>query len=80
MANNKEKILMCPGCFCKEKDLVMSYDEQDDIYYCRKCCYEGTEEQIRSFYKEFVERKYPDMATKYDGNVEDNYGLWKKKN
>ncbi len=79
MAENRKKVLMCPACFCREKDLSLNYDEEEGVYYCRKCCYEGSEAEIKDFYEAFTSRKYPWKAAPYDGNSENNFGLLPKK-
>lgn len=67
MSENKKviKTLLCPACFAREIDLPMSYDEEDDEYYCKKCCYAGKEESVHRFYESFTQEKYKEMAKPY---------------
>ena len=56
-----KKVYVCPAHFCREVDFELSYDPDEDNYYCNKCCYEGTAEEIEQFYREFTSRKYKNM-------------------
>ena len=56
------KKYICPACFAREIDVVMlAYDEEDEEYYCRKCCYAGKRENVEGFFRVFREEKYKDM-------------------
>lgn len=67
MSENKKvvKTLVCPACFAREIDFMLAYDEEDEEYYCQKCCYAGKEEDIQRFYKHFTQEKYKEMAKQY---------------
>lgn len=60
MADNRKTVkhLCCPMCFIKETDTALRYDERDEEYYCPKCCYEGTEEEITNFLAIYSRTKY----------------------
>lgn len=36
----------CPSCFIRDIDIDMFYDEQKKEYYCLRCNYHGTEEDV----------------------------------
>ncbi|GLX71519.1 hypothetical protein [Paenibacillus glycanilyticus] len=52
------KLLLCPSCFAREIDYLLAYDEEEDEYYCQRCCYAGKEENVLEFYKVFRNEKY----------------------
>ena len=60
MAYNREKIVVCrcPECFALELDQRLLYDEKDDEYYCVRCCYTGTADEIEEYFTFYKERKY----------------------
>jgi hypothetical protein len=37
----------CPSCFAREIDMDMFFDEKTKEYYCLRCCYHGTEEEVK---------------------------------
>lgn len=37
----------CPSCFMRDLDLDMFYDSDKKEYYCLRCCYSGTEEDVK---------------------------------
>lgn len=37
----------CPSCFMRDLDLDMFYDSEKKEYYCLRCCYTGTEEDVK---------------------------------
>jgi hypothetical protein len=67
MSKNKKPVglKLCPACFAKEIDFFLNYDEEDEEYYCRKCCYSGKEEDLERFYKVFTKEKYKEMKVPY---------------
>lgn len=36
----------CPACFMREIDIDMFFDEEKKEYYCLRCCYTGSEEDV----------------------------------
>lgn len=36
----------CPACFMREIDMDMFFDEEKNEYYCLRCSYHGTEEEV----------------------------------
>lgn len=67
MAYDRSKITVCrcPECFQKEIDIGLEYDEKEDIYYCLKCCFEGTPDYIEEVFNNFKQAKYRDMCKTY---------------
>lgn len=59
------KRYVCPGCFAREIDYPLNHDPDDGEYYCRRCCWAGTEERVLKAYADFTDMKYPDRATPY---------------
>lgn len=44
------KILRCPYCLYKENDVVLHKCADEDKYYCIKCSFKGTYEEIKENY------------------------------
>lgn len=36
----------CPSCFMRDLDIDMFFDEAKKEYYCLRCCYIGSEEDV----------------------------------
>ena len=36
----------CPSCFMRDIDIDMFYDEDRKEYYCLRCCFHGSEEEV----------------------------------
>ena len=36
----------CPACFMRDIDIDMFYDEERKEYYCLRCCFRGSEEDV----------------------------------
>ena len=36
----------CPSCFLRDLDIDMFYDKEKKEYYCLRCCFTGTEEEV----------------------------------
>lgn len=36
----------CPSCFMRDLDIDMFYDKDKKEYYCLRCCYTGSEEDV----------------------------------
>ena len=37
----------CPACFIRELDIDMFYDKEKEEYYCLRCPFTGTEEEVK---------------------------------
>lgn len=58
----------CPSCFLRDLDIDMFYDKDRKIYYCIRCQFTGTEEDILQW-NEVVRMRYKamhDRITKFD--------------
>ena len=60
MAYDREKIAVCrcPECFALELDQRLEYDDKAQEYYCVRCCYTGTADEIEEYFTFYKERKY----------------------
>ncbi|MEE0421029.1 MAG: hypothetical protein UDG86_13375 [Lachnospiraceae bacterium] len=58
MSENQKKNLIyrCPVCFARENDVIL-HKKKDDTYYCVKCSFTGTENDIRKMYED-MKKKY----------------------
>lgn len=55
----------CPACFMRDLDIDMFYDTDRKQYYCIRCCYTGTEEDVRQ--KNRMARfRYRAMGKRFD--------------
>ena len=36
----------CPSCFMRDIDIDMFFDETKQEYYCLRCCFSGSEEDV----------------------------------
>ena len=36
----------CPSCFMRDIDIDMFYDSEKKEYYCLRCCFHGTEQEV----------------------------------
>lgn len=36
----------CPSCFMRDIDVDMFYDEDKKQYYCLRCCFRGSENDV----------------------------------
>lgn len=36
----------CPACFMRDLDIDMFYDKEKKEYYCLRCAFTGTEEEV----------------------------------
>ena len=36
----------CPACFMRDIDIDMFYDAEKKEYYCLRCCYTGSEQDV----------------------------------
>jgi len=49
------KVMRCPVCFARENDVNLLLDGEE--YYCIKCSYHGTAEEVAERYAE-LRKKY----------------------
>ncbi|NLC74394.1 MAG: hypothetical protein GX685_04045 [Clostridiales bacterium] len=54
----------CPSCFMRDLDIDMFYDADKKEYYCIRCEYTGTEEDVLKF-NEIVRIRYTAMSKRY---------------
>ena len=54
----------CPSCFIRDIDVDMFYDEDKKEYYCLRCQYVGTEEDVLEK-NELIRLRYKDMMTRF---------------
>ena len=59
LENPTGRIIRCPQCFAKDIDVFLHYDEDEEEFYCYKCCFTGTLEEVNQQMEEFITRKYP---------------------
>jgi hypothetical protein len=50
----------CPACFIRELDIDMFYDKEKEEYYCLRCPYTGTEEEVKKL-NEMARFRYRNM-------------------
>ncbi len=60
----------CPQCFARDIDMDLFYDEENDEYYCLRCCFHGTEEHILEL-NEKNKEKYGLIEARIDSFGED---------
>ncbi len=54
----------CPSCFMRDLDIDMFYDAQKQEFYCLRCQFVGTEEQVLKM-NELVRIRYKDMHKRF---------------
>lgn len=54
----------CPSCFLRDLDIDMFYDKDKKEYYCIRCQYTGTEEDVLKGY-DVVRMRYKAMHKRY---------------
>ena len=54
----------CPTCFMRDLDIDMFYDSAKEEYYCIRCQFTGSEEDVLRF-NEIVRSRYKAMAKRY---------------
>lgn len=62
----------CPSCFVRDLDIDMFYDEGKKEYYCLRCCYTGSEEDVlkKNETARFRYREMLNRITDYDDDKE----------
>ncbi len=58
----------CPSCFVRDIDVDMFYDAQKKEYYCLRCQYTGSEEDVLQK-NELVRFRYKDMMKRFTDEV-----------
>ncbi len=43
----------CPRCFMRDIDMDMFYDGEKGEYYCLRCCFRGSEEEVLRLNEEY---------------------------
>jgi len=56
--NKTGRLIRCPECFAKDIDVFLLYDEDDDEFYCYKCCFHGKLERVKEQTESFIKQKY----------------------
>lgn len=46
----------CPRCFMRDIDMDMFYDEEKKEYYCLRCCFRGSEEEVLRLNEQYKEK------------------------
>ena len=54
----------CPSCFMRDLDIDMFYDAGKQEFYCLRCQFVGTEEQVLKM-NELVRIRYKDMHNRF---------------
>ena len=54
----------CPSCFMRDLDIDMFYDKDKKEYYCIRCQYTGSGEDVLAR-NEMVRTRYGAMNTRY---------------
>ena len=58
----------CPSCFMRDLDIDMFYDQEKKEYYCIRCQYTGSEEDVlaKNEMARFRYRKIAERMTVFD--------------
>lgn len=56
----------CPSCFLRDLDIDMFYDAANGEYYCLRCQFTGTEEQVLQM-NELARLRYKAMHKRFTG-------------
>ncbi len=55
----------CPSCFLRDLDIDMFYDKDKQEYYCMRCQFVGSEEEVLRG-NDIVRLRYKDMMKRFD--------------
>lgn len=55
----------CPSCFMRDIDIDMFFDKEKQEYYCLRCCFTGSEEQVLEK-NQMAKFRYKDMLKRFD--------------
>ncbi len=61
----------CPRCFARDIDMDMFYDEDKKEYYCLRCAFHGSEEEVIRLNEQF-KQKYGRLRQRVVDFGEDN--------
>lgn len=61
----------CPSCFMRELDIDMFFDAEKGEYYCIRCEYTGTEEEVLKA-NQLARFRYRDMLRRFDFDALDD--------
>ena len=61
----------CPSCFMRDIDIDMFYDEEKKEYYCLRCSFSGSEEDVLRL-NEMARYRYRAMKMRVVDFGEDN--------
>ncbi len=61
----------CPRCFMRDIDIDMFYDDSAKQYYCIRCCFTGTEDEVLAL-NEQIKEKYGRLRQRVISFGEDN--------
>ena len=64
----------CPSCFMRDIDMDMFYDEEKKEFYCLRCGFKGSEEDVLRL-NEMAKYKYKFMNQRVVSFNEDNEPL-----
>ncbi len=64
----------CPSCFMKDIDMDMFYDEKKKEYYCLRCGFRGSQEDVLK-YNEMAKCNYKFLKKRVVSFNEDNEPL-----
>ena len=64
----------CPSCFMRDIDMDMFYDETKKEYYCLRCSYHASEEEVLK-HNEMAKYRYRYMKKRVTSFNEDNEPL-----
>lgn len=62
----------CPSCFMRDLDIDMFFDKEKSEYYCIRCQYHGTEENVLEK-NQTARFRYGDMGKRFDKFDFDSY-------
>lgn len=55
----------CPVCFMRDLDIDMFYDSDKKEYYCIRCCYIGSEEDVQKR-NDIARMRYGTMLKRFE--------------
>lgn len=61
----------CPSCFMRDIDIDMFYDEDKKEYYCLRCCFHGSEQEVLKL-NEQAKYRYKAMKLRVKDFGQDN--------
>lgn len=68
----------CPACFMRDIDIDMFYDVEKKEFYCLRCCYRGSEENVIRLNQQ-ARYKYKYIMSRVTDFSEDNKPIKTKK-